>query len=236
MTRFIVVAVLAWALPLQAQVRVTGVESVPLRTTYAWGGVRFSPDGARVYLTPPDYRGIWEHTIATGGLRVHHGRPGVGIRLCALRRRQTDCVPADLLRRGVAVAPAGDRRRGPDDRSSRRRSARRRSVGTPVFAGDQVIVQRPMNRDLSAPAENASVTAVLGIEQIEDRRDAGGARRLLEPLGAGRYVWPVLSPDRSRLAAYELRSGSVRVPSWTGRRPSCSGRTGHRPGRATAVA
>lgn len=228
MRRLIVVAMLLWTLPLHAQMRVTRVERVLATGELAWGGVRFSPDGSRLYLTPADFRGIWEHTIASGSLRVITNDQGSGFgfalsddgRRIAYRRTSYDEVSRARSQEIVAVDLAN---------GSAETLGSGRSVGTPVFAGDRVLV-RADDRDLSAPAENASVTAVLGIEQMKIAVMAAGTRRLLEPLGEGRYVWPALSPDKSRLAAYELVQGAFvcgvdgsrpvllgpyRAPAWT---------------------
>jgi hypothetical protein len=228
MNRVIVALVVMWALPLQAQLRVTALDRVPLPEDRAWGAVRFSPDGARLYLTPPDYRGIWEHTMATGALRVITTDQGSGFgfalsddgRRIAWRRtsydetsraRRQELVVMDLETGVAETAGSG------------------RSVNTPAFAGNQ-LVARVDERDLSAPVPGAGAAAVLGIEQMKIAVMSGGTRRLLAPLGEGRYVWPVLSPDRSRIAAYELVQGAFvcgldgsravvlgpyRAPAWT---------------------
>jgi len=228
MTRIIVALVFACALPLQAQMRVTAVERASLADDRAWGGVRFSPDGARVYLTPPDYRGIWEHTIATGGLRMITADQGSGFgfalsddgRRIAYRRTSYDVASRSRRQELVAVDLAT---------GAAETLGSGRSVGTPAFAGNR-LVARVDEQDLSAPVSNAPVTAVLGIEQSKIAVMSGGVRRLLEPFGDGRYVWPVLSPDRTRLAAYELVQGAFvclldgsqavvlgpyRAPAWT---------------------
>jgi hypothetical protein len=228
MRRLIVALVVLWALPMQAQLRVTALDRAALPEDRAWGGVRFSPDGARLYLTPPDYRGIWEHTIATGALRVLTADQGSGFgfalsddgRRIAWRRtsydetsraRRQELVAMDLASGATEIVGSG------------------RSVGTPAFAGNQ-LVARVDERDLSAPVSSTGATAVLGIEQMKIVVTSGGTRTLLEPLGEGRYVWPVLSPDKSRIAAYELVQGvfvcgldgsravvlgPYRAPAWT---------------------
>jgi len=192
--------------PLHAQLRVTAVDRVVVAEDRAWGGVRFSPDGARLYLTPPDYRGIWEHTVETGALRPITTDQGSGFgfalsddgRRLAYRRttydeksrgRRQEIIAVDLSTGATETIGAG------------------RNVGTPAFAGAMVIA-RADERDLAAPVPNGAATAVLGIEQMKIAVMSGGVRRLLEPLGEGRYVWPVLSPDKSSLAAYELVQGA----------------------------
>lgn len=228
MRAYVVALVLLCAAQVQAQVRVTGVERVATGADQAWGGVRFSPDGARLYLTPPDYRGIWEHTLATGAVRVVTTDRGSGFgfsisddgRRLAYRRtaydestraRRQEVVSVNLLDGSSEVVGAG------------------RNVAAPVFMGDRLTV-RVDGGDVSAPATGAPGVAVLGIEQMKVVVIAEGERRMLAPLGEGRYVWPVLSPDRSRLAAYELVQGAFvcrldgsdpvvlgpyRAPAWT---------------------
>ena len=228
MKRFIFALVLVWVLPLQAQMRVTAVERAALSDDHAWGGVRFSSDGARLYLTPPDYRGIWEHTIATGALRLVTSDQGSGFgfalsedgRRIAWRRTSYDETTRSRHQELVAMELTT---------GSTETLGSGRSVGTPAFAGNQLIA-RVDERDLSAPVSNAAMTVVLGIEQMKIAVMAGGARKFLEPLGTGRYVWPVLSPDKTRLAAYELVQGAFvcrldgsqavvigpyRAPAWT---------------------
>lgn len=238
MIRSMIALMFVLALPLQAQIGVTGLERVAVAEDRAWGGVRFSPDGARLYLTPPDYRGIWEHTIVGGTLRAITADQGSGFafalsgdgRRIAYRRtsydetsraRRQELVSVDLATGKAEIVGSG------------------RTVGTPAFSGDRLLA-RVDDRDLTVlstadratpdRSSTAPVTAVLGIEQMKIAVVSNGVHRLLEPLGPGRYVWPVLSPDRSLLAAYELVHGAFvcaldgsaavsvgpyRAPAWT---------------------
>lgn len=225
--KFVMVLAILCAVPLHAQLRVTSIDQV-VGEKRAWGGVRFSADGARLYLTPQDYRGIWEHTISTGSLRAITADPGSGFgfavsddgKKLAYRRtsydeksrtRRQEVIAVDLQTGSQATAGAG------------------RSAGTPAFAGGDLIV-RIDGRDLQAAPAAPSATALLGIEQMKIAVTSGGTHRLLEPLGPGRYVWPALSPDKSRFAAYELTQGAFvcsldgtgavilgpyRAPAWT---------------------
>jgi Tol biopolymer transport system component len=49
---------------------------------------------------------------------------------------------------------------------------------------------------------------VLGVEDTKIVLIRNGAKTLFDPLGNGSYIWPSLSPDRTRVLAYEMAHGA----------------------------
>jgi hypothetical protein len=226
--RWIVALVILWSLPLHAQLRVTSMDRIATADQQAWGALKFSPDGTRLFLTPQDYRGIWELTISTGSLREITTDPGSGYGFAlsddgatlGYRRTTYDQKSRARLQELIAI----DLRTGSSSVAGGGRNA-----GTPAFAGNTLIA-RVDGRDLQKTPPAPGATAILGIEELKIAVLSGGTSRLLEPLGRGRYVWPALAPDKSRLAAYELARGvfvcaldgtrtielgPYRAPAWT---------------------
>jgi Tol biopolymer transport system component len=61
---------------------------------------------------------------------------------------------------------------------------------------------------VSAGSQPAGTVSVLGIEDTKIAVLRDGVKVYLDPLGGGSYVWPSLSPDGSRLVAYEMDRGT----------------------------
>ena len=209
-----------------AQLKVTREEPLPLDPTRQWSQPRFSPDGSRIYLTAPDYRGIWEFDLANQTTRQITADPGSGYAyalsadgsLLAYRRtlapeaiqsRRQELV---LLRLGEPIPEV---------------IAQDRKLSVPAFAGDRLVyLEQPA---LEKPG-TADAVSILGLDQTKIAVLVSGSRRLLDPLGTGRYIWPSLSPDQTRIAAVQMERGALvcdldgavlallgkcNAPSWT---------------------
>ena len=209
-----------------AQLRVTSVEVLPLDGTRQWSAPRFSPDGTRLYVTSPDYRGIWEYEFARNTVRQLTDEPGAGYgfalsadgTLLAYRRTIGDDVRTrrqELVLRRLDE-PAGEV------------VAADRKLPLPAFSENRIVY-----REMPAaerPATPSPDVTLLGIDDTRIALLVDGSRRLVDPLGTGRYIWPALSPDRTRIAAVQMERGALvcdlegtllallgrcNAPSWT---------------------
>ena len=188
-----------------AQLRVAAVEKLPLPTGREWHNPRFSPDGARIYVTQSNYAGIWEFTKATGELREITQDLGAGY--------------------GFALSPDGARvayrRFGYDDKTKLRIDqlvlrdlrgdhasviATGRHLSLPLFVQSDLVYSRAgaLQRPFALPPG----TGVLGIEDTKIVLVRNGERIVLDPFEDGRYIWPALSPDGTRLVAVEMSRGA----------------------------
>ncbi|HTP12147.1 MAG TPA: hypothetical protein VMM37_00885, partial [Bacteroidota bacterium] len=128
------------------------------------------------------------------------------------RSRQQDIVLMSLSSRSSRVLETG-----PD-------------LSEPAFSNNTPVYSvRTKTKGLAATASTHEV-AVLGIENTKIALNLNGNKTLLDPLGNGSYIWPVLSPDKQQLIAYEMdrgaficdlrgkvstRLGRRDAPSWT---------------------
>lgn len=211
------------------QITASSVERIPLPTDVEWLAPRFSPDGTKIYLTSTGYTGIWEYTRATGRVRQLTADRGAGFgfaispdgRRLAYRRlgagsswrtRQQEVVTVELATGKSAIESTG------------------RDLSLPSFTGSVLTYATGKNElRTAAPLERTEVS-ILGIEETRITVVLNGEKKLLDPLGNGSYIWPALSPDQTRIVAYEMsrgafvcdlngrvlaRLGKRDAPSWT---------------------
>jgi Tol biopolymer transport system component len=126
--------------------------------------------------------------------------------------RKQDVVLTNLTKRSTSILASGT------------------DVSMPTFSNDTPVYSlRSQTIGLRKTAGKNEVT-VLGIENTKIALNVNGDKVLLDPLGNGSYIWPVLSPDKHWLAAYEMGkctfvcdlTGKVQsmlgrrdAPSWT---------------------
>jgi Tol biopolymer transport system component len=190
-----------------AQVAVTSVLRLPIEARTVWNAPRFSPDGQRIFLTSEAYDGIWEFRRSDSRLRQLSAdrRAGFGFALSpdgrelAFRRlkpgtrwqdRQQELVVVQLSTGKQSVRASG------------------REVSLPAFAGNALTYSTGKSQvQFSAPVASEAV-AILGIEETKIALLRGRSKELLDPFGGGSYVWPSLSPDRTKIVAYEMGRGT----------------------------
>ena len=206
--KFIVVLVFAlFHLAAIAQLNVTKVEKIPLDQSKQWSNPQFSPDGKSIYLTTPDYRGIWEYSLTTKAQRLitDDARSGFGFVLSpdgkkiAYRRtlneknsqgRVQEIVVKELSTSSTQVLASGS------------------DLSTPSFAGTKVIYSEDVStKNLEASAA-VGKPIILGIENTKIALAENGNKRLLDPLKNGSYVWPLLSPDAKKIVASDMSKGA----------------------------
>jgi Tol biopolymer transport system component len=204
---FILILLLGPASSGRAQIRVTRTENVPLARTHAWSHPQFSPGGDSIFFTDLDGNGIWEYSLKARSARQITSDPKSGMAFTvssdgksmlyrrtledrAGRTRKQDIVLMDLAKRSSSVLISGS------------------DVSIPAFAGSVPVYSvQSKTEGLSKLAGMRDVT-VLGIENQKIALSINGTKTLLDPLGNGSYVWPVLSPDKQLLVAYEMDRGA----------------------------
>ncbi len=207
------------AVPLSAQMHVVSVEKLPLGAEQQWSQPVFSPDGARIYFTAAGFNGIWEYTPSTKSVRqiTDAPRSGFGFALSndgktisyrrtfdeASRLRTQELVTQDISSGAVNILEKGE------------------SVSLPKFSpaspagGQSSVIYLKEGKVVSAASskvkdshiESASAAVVLGIEDTKIALLKNGSKISFDPLGNGSYIWPSLSPDGTKLLAYEMDRG-----------------------------
>ncbi len=191
------------------QIRITGVETVPLPAGQFWMAPGWAPDGKAFYVSSANYRGLWRYDLRAGTVAQITNDAGAGFgwsaspdgASIAYRRtlegrrpldRTQEIVCVDLSTGVSASVAAGT------------------SVDNPVYAGDALVANsaRAEYLALGKAGTNAGAVTVLGIEDTKIALLENGRKRLLDPFGDGSYIWPSLSPDRTRLLAYEMARGA----------------------------
>lgn len=209
---------------LTSQIKTVSIEELHLPPTERWSHPIFSPTGKEIFLTNSDYNGIWQYSLETKVLKeitrdMHSGfaftvsddgkkiayrrtvQPGDH------RTRIQESVELNLLTAHENIIDRGN------------------SIPTPVFVNAQAIAG---GKSLSKQT-TTQIPVVLGIDETKIALLINGEKKILDPLN-GQYIWPMLSPDRTKLVAVEMdkgafvctieganvqRIGKCNAPSWT---------------------
>jgi len=196
------------ALPLEAQIRVLNVRTLPLGSARPWSAPRWSPDGKTIYYTTPEFDGIWACPGAGGNaVQITSDRgSGYGFTISpdgsqiAWRRTLPGPLPGERVQELVVRNLAGG---APSVLASGK------SISLPSFVRSDVVFSVGGEiQGVTAGGQPAGVVSVLGIEETKIAVVRDGVKSLVDPLGNGSYVWPSLSPDGSKLVAYEMDRGT----------------------------
>ena len=190
-----------------AQIRTRAIEKLPVEKLHEWSSPQFSPDGERIYLTRSDFEGIWEYAPGTRFLRQISGDRGSGY--------------------GFAVSADGTRiayRRSTAEATSRGKSqelveedlrygtlsvlASGADISLPAYARSSLVYSAGKKTIHPAQTSATSVPTLLGIEDTKIAVQMNGGKVFLDPLGHGSYIWPALSPDKTRIVAVEMDRGA----------------------------
>jgi Tol biopolymer transport system component len=190
-----------------AQINVTRTEKLNLPRSNTWSHPQFSPTGGLIYFTNINGDGIWEYSPRTKSVRqiTADAKSGLSYDISADgksmiyrrtlydksgRNRNQDVVLMNLAKRTSNVVASGSDLPAPSF-----------SDNTPVYSAKTRITGLPT----TATVTNVSI---LGIEDTKIAVNLNGTKTLLDPLGNGSYVWPVLSPDKQQIVAYEMDRGA----------------------------
>ena len=190
-----------------AQIRTAAIEKLPVEKLHEWNSPQFSPDGERIYLTRSDYNGIWEYVPGTRSLRLISADPGSGYGFAvsgdgtriAYRRsnagatsrgKSQELVEQDLPYGTLSVLASGA------------------DISLPAYARSSLVYSAGKETIHLDQTSAAPVPTLLGIEDTKIAVQTKGSKVLLDPLGHGSYIWPALSPDRTRIVAVEMDRGA----------------------------
>jgi hypothetical protein len=209
MIRIVVKMVILWSILVTAgmgQLVVTSVQRLAIPREYEWNQPKFSPDGNKIYFTTIDFNGIWEYTRSTKTTRTvtTDPRSGFGFSVSSdgneityrrtldesASRREQEIVVRSLLNGTEQVLSTGS------------------DVSIPAFIQKSVVGKGGRSSLLKGSLPESGTAAVLGIDNQKILIYRNGETRLLDPLGNGSYIWPVLSPDKKYIMAYEMSRGS----------------------------
>lgn len=210
-----------------AQVSVVRVEKLPLARG-EWHAQRFSPDGTKLFLTTQSYNGIWEYAIPKKSLRQITSEQGVGYEFTVAPDGQHVAYRREVRQRGRVVRQDVVTRNLQS--GSVRVVASGKNLSIPQFSRKGVAYAASGKSLVNAPAPDPQEVGILGIENTKIVLQRNGRKVLLDPLGDGSYIWPSLSPDKTRILAHDItvgtficdldgkilaRLGRCNAPAWT---------------------
>ena len=190
-----------------AQITITRTERLDLPRSNSWSHPQFSPSGNLIYFTNIDGDGIWEYSPATKTIRqiTADAKSGLAFDLSADgtsiiyrrtqydrlgRTRTQDVVLMDLGRLSQNVVASGS------------------DLPTPTFSENAPVYSRKSKIEKLPKTASVNAVTILGIEDTKIAINVNGIKVLLDPLGAGSYIWPALSPDKQQIVAYEMDRGA----------------------------
>jgi len=191
---------------LTAQPRVVSVEELPVGDEHAWQHPRFSPTGASVLYTSPSFHGIWEFSLDTRTVRQITADPysGYGYSVSsdgnAIAYRRTLPQPNHRRKQEIVLKDLREESGSVVDSAP--------ELSTPAFAHRRLAYTKGGEQEELSLSLDGSEIQILGIEDTKIALLRGSAKILLDPLGSGSYIWPSLSPDRTKIVAYEMDRGT----------------------------
>ena len=224
---FLLLLAIICASDAQAQISIMRTEKLALSRSQTWSHPQFSPTGGLIYFTNLDGNGIWEYSRRTRSVRQITSDPKSGLafnistdgksmiyRRTTIsnsgRTRKQDVVLMNLAKRSATQLASGSDLPIPSF-----------SDNVPVYSAKAKIEGLPKTASISS-------VSILGIEDTKIALNVNGTKTLLDPFGNGSYVWPVLSPDKQQIVAYEADRGAFvctlrgKVVSRLGRRDAPS--------------
>ncbi len=204
--RIFFLSILLFVSPLLAQIHTVSVEKLPLGDARQWNQPVFSPDGAKIYFTTSGFNGIWEYNTADKSVRqiTDSPRSGYGFVL------STDGKTISYRRTFEEGAASRTQELVTQDLASgsARVLERAESVSLPKFVHSTVIYMKNGKVANSVSPETSTGVTVLGIENTKIALLKDGKEISLDPLGNGSYIWPSISPDGTKLLAYDMDRGT----------------------------
>lgn len=176
---------------------------IPTDNSY-YTAPKFSPDGNKILFTKFGYKGLWLYDISEKSVVQINDYTGAGYEpvFTADSRRIVFRVDEYKNKRkysALAIQAIGDKRIEYLSEKMRFLSpALGLNANQVVAVADKSVRAFSINKGISTQSINVQEP----ITYIEDQKIAlikDGEKKILSPFGDGNYIWPSLSPDRTRL-------------------------------------
>lgn len=190
-----------------SQVTITSIQKLPIPQDERWSYPVFSHNGKEIFFTNADFNGIWHYSLSTNLLKnvTSDKHSGYNFSLSddgsKIAYRRT-VVEGDHVTRVQEIVSL--------DLKTLERSIgdRGNSISTPVFVNDMPSSIEKLSGQQQTISGGIVSTQVLGIENTKIALLKNGYKVLFDPLNQGQYIWPQLSPDRSKIVAVEMDRGA----------------------------
>lgn len=206
MKKIIVIPLILFS-SLFGQIKITSIEKLPIPQIEYWSNPIFSPTGNEIYYTNMEYNGIWQYSVTSKLMKVITTDKQSGYNFVVsedgqkIAYRRT-AVEGDHLNRVQEIVEL-------DLRSfSKTVTDQGNTISTPVFYKNKVTTQEKISKQKISSTMPAVLPQVLGIEETKIALLENGAKRIFDPLGDGRYIWPQLSPDGKKIVAVDMENGA----------------------------
>ena len=204
---FLILLIVLNVFDINAQIYVTKIEKLPLPVNQEWAYPVFSPDGKKIYFTNTSYNGIWEYTFSSDKLRQVTDAPGSGYGF-----KISDDGNFLVYRSTYYNEKKGERIQEIYQVNLktlfRKKIASGSDLYNPTFVKSNVIYSSGTETKNLEKVNLSNETKVIGIENAKIVLLHNGIRKVLDPFGNGNYIWPSLSPDKSKIVAYEADRGA----------------------------
>jgi Tol biopolymer transport system component len=188
---------------LQAQLSVTSVQRLPIPAIEQWSNAQFSPDGRSIFLTNADMNGIWEYSPATNLLRTITDAPRSGYGFTISSDGSTIGYRT-TIREANGTEPRIQSAVTVDLRTLEKRTIEtNNAVEIPAFVSNKAVFRKSISS-----AASSSVPVLIGTDDDGIVLAKDGKTFTVDPFKGGRYIWPALSPDRTKLTAVEMSRGA----------------------------
>lgn len=225
----LIVIVFLFSSVLYSQISTIKIEKLPLPVNEEWANPIFSPDGKKIYFTNSNYNGIWEYTLSTNKLRQITDAPGSGYgftisddgNLLVYRKTTYDDKTRNRIQELIQVNLIT---------LTTKKIVSGSDISNPTFIKANVVYSSGFETKNLEKIALSKETKLIGIENTKIVLIHNGIRKIIDPFGNGSYIWPSLSPDKTKLVAYEAdrgafvcdlngnilaRLGRVDAPVWT---------------------
>ncbi|MCK9408928.1 MAG: hypothetical protein M0R68_07310 [Bacteroidetes bacterium] len=190
-----------------AQISIIAVEELPVPSIEQWNQPRFSPSSKEIFLTNAEYNGIWQYSLETGLVKEITRERHSGFDF-AISEDGSKISYRTTVQEGDHITRLQEAIEVTIKNGNRTVWNRGNSIQTPKFIENEMTIPEKYQMESLPPATATRTTAILGVEENKIVILNQSSKQLIDPLGDGRYLWPVLSPDRTKLAAVDMERGA----------------------------